>query len=162
VQLDRQRRLRSSGRVPFAFPAYSHFRRSYVPLVLTLPTYLRADRTYTSSVLTRYLYSHSLRGFVVLAVSIKPGVILSQSSHTPCVGSLSSQYPSRRVCTSSRLYSHALYDPVGLLTRLAWAHCSHGIHHTRRGHVAVFSHALYGIGVPIGVGGHCTCSRIER
>jgi len=32
--------------------------------------------------------SHALRGLVVLAVSVTPGVVSSRSSHTPCVGSL--------------------------------------------------------------------------
>ena len=30
--------------------------------------------------------SHALRGLVVLAVSVTPGMVSSQSSHTPCVG----------------------------------------------------------------------------
>jgi len=53
----------------------SHIRRTYVQLVLTLQTYLRATRTYTSSVLTRRSYSHALHGFIVLAVSVTPGVL---------------------------------------------------------------------------------------
>jgi len=109
VQLDRQRRLRFSGRVPFALPAYSHFRSTHTPLmltllaylhaarthtsgvlmrrsfsnfrhsyallVLTLPVYSRATRTYTSGILTCHLYSHALRGFIVFAVSVTPGLL---------------------------------------------------------------------------------------
>ena len=118
VQLDRQRRPRSSWRVSRASGVlthrmYSHFRRTYAPLVLT---------------------RLALRGFVVLAVSVTPGVLSSRSSHTPCVCSLSSRYPSRPACSRR-----------GLLTRLAWARCPRGIRHTRRALVAVFSHALRGL-----------------
>ena len=89
VGLDRQRRL--------GFVA----RRSYS----------RFQCTHTSGVLTRSLWtrcSHTLRGLVVLAVSVTPGVV------------------------SSRLFLHALRGFV-VLTRLAWAHCSRGIRHARRG-----------------------------
>jgi len=34
------------------------------------------------------VFSHALRGLVVIAVSITPGVVSSRSSHTPCLGSL--------------------------------------------------------------------------
>ena len=59
--------------------------------------------------------SYALRGLVVLAVSITPGVVSSRSSHTPCVGSLFSRYPSRPA-----------WSRRGPLTRLAWARCSSG------------------------------------
>ena len=111
----------------------------------TLPAYLRALHTHTSGVLTRRLYSHTLRVLVVLAVSVTPGVVSSQSFHTSCMVSLFSMYPSGPACSSSRPYSHALRDLIGLLTRLAWARCSRGICHTPRGIVAVFSHTLRGL-----------------
>jgi len=34
------------------------------------------------------VFSHALCGLVVLAVSVRPGVVSSRSSHMPCVGSL--------------------------------------------------------------------------
>jgi len=74
-------------------------------------SYSRFRRTHTSSVLTRYLWtrcSHALRGLVVLAVSVTPGVV------------------------SLRLFSYALRGFV-VLTRLAWVRCSRGIRHARRG-----------------------------
>ena len=120
VKLDSQCRIRSSGRVPFALLAYSHFRRTHVPLVLTLPAYLHAACTHTSDVLICRLYSHTLRGFVVLTVSVTPDMVSSRSSHTLCVGSLSLRYLSRLAYTSSHPYSHTLHDLVVLLTRLAW------------------------------------------
>ena len=98
--------------------SYSHFRRTYVPLVHTHPAYLCAARTHTSGVLTRRSYSHALRGFVVLRVSVMPGVLSSRSSYMPSVGFVSSWYPSRPVC------SHRSF-----VKRLAWARCTHGIHH---------------------------------
>jgi len=82
--------------------SYSHFRRTHVPLV-------------------------------ILAVSVTPGMVLSWSFHTPCVGSLFSRYPSRPA-----------WSRRGPLTRLAWARCSRGIRHARHGLVAVLSHALCG------------------
>ena len=69
----------------------------------------------------------------------------------PCVGSLFSQYPSRLV------WSHH-----GLLTRLAWARCSHSIRHTWRGLIAIFSHALCGFVVLIGGGGRSAGSWVEQ
>jgi len=90
VGLDRQRRLGFVARaVLLTLPAYSHFRRTYTLFVDSL-------------------FSHALRGLVVLAVSVTPGMV------------------------SSRLFSHALRGFV-VLTRLAWARCSHGIRHARRG-----------------------------
>jgi len=86
------------------------------------------------------VFSHALRGLVVLAVSVRPGVVSSRSSHMPYMGSLVSWYPSRPA-----------WSRRGLLTRLAWARCSRGIRHTLRGLVAVFSHALRGLVVLIGV-----------
>jgi len=41
------------------------------------------------------VFSHTLCALIVLAVSIMPGVVSSQSSHMPCVGSLFSRYLSR-------------------------------------------------------------------
>jgi hypothetical protein len=132
-------------------PAYSHFRRTHAPLVVSrYPSRpaCSSSRPYSHALrdlvglLTRLawarcsrgirharrglvaVFSHALRGLVVLAVSVTPGVVSSRSSHTPCVGSLFSRYPSRPACSSSRPYSHALRDLVGLLTRLAWARCS--------------------------------------
>ena len=61
------------------------------------------------------ILSYTLRGLVVLAVSVTPAVVLSRSSHTPCVGSLFSRYPSRPA-----------WSRRGPLTRLGWAHCSSG------------------------------------
>jgi hypothetical protein len=63
-----------------------------------------------------------------------PGVVSSRSSHTPCVGSLFSRYPSRLA-----------WSRRGLLTRFTWARCSRGIRHAWRGLVAVFSHTLCGL-----------------
>jgi len=77
-------------------------------------------------------------------------VVSSWSSHTPCVGSLFSWYPSCLV-----------WSRRGLLTCLAWAHCSHGIDHAWHGLVAVFSHALHGLLVLIRGGGHSAGSRVE-
>jgi len=137
-----------------------------MPLVVILLAYSRAARSHTSSVLTCCSSSHfrrtraplivsrypprpawSRRGpLTCLAlvhcsrVSVTPGVISSQSSHTPCVGLLFSQYPSRLA-----------WSRRGLLTHLAWAHCSHGIHHAWHGLITVFSHALRGLVVLIGV-----------
>ena len=57
--LDRQRRLPWERALLLALPAYSHFpvsshfRRTHVPLVVTLPAYSHAARTHTSGVLTR-------------------------------------------------------------------------------------------------------------
>ena len=75
-------------------------------VLLTLPAYSHFRRTYTLFVDS--LFSHTLRGLVVLPVSVTPGVV------------------------SLRLFSHALRGFV-VLTRLAWARCSRGIHHARRG-----------------------------
>ena len=70
-------------------------------LVITLPAYSRAARSHTSGVLTRLSSSRGirhawrglvavlsplLRGLVVLVVSVTPGVVSSQSSHTPLRG----------------------------------------------------------------------------
>ena len=140
----------------------SHFRRTHTPLVVTLPAYSRAARSHTSVVLTHCsssygirhaqrgliaVLSHVLRGLVVLAVSITPGVvssrsshmplpglvvlavfvtpgvISSRSSHTPCVGSLFSRYPSRLVWSHRDLLTRLC---VGLLflrysSHLAWS-----------------------------------------
>ena len=85
-----------------------------MPLVVTLPAYSRAARS--------------------LAVSITPGMVSLQSSHTPCVGSLFSRYPSRLA-----------WSRHGLLTRLAWVRCSGGIHHAWHGLVGVTSHAFRGL-----------------
>ena len=112
--------------------SYSPFWRTDAPLVLTLPAYSPAARTHTSGVFTRRSYSHFRRThapLVVLAVSVTPGVVSSRSSHTPCEGSLFSRYP-----------SHPAWSRRGLFTRLTWARCSRGIHHARRGLVAVLSH----------------------
>jgi len=88
--LDRQRRLGFVARaVLLTLPAYSHFRRTYTLFVDSL-------------------FSHALRGLIVLAVSVTPSVV------------------------SSRLFSHALCGFV-VLTRLAWALCYRGISHARRG-----------------------------
>ena len=164
------------------FPVSSQFRRTHAPLVVTLPVYSRAACTHTSGVLTRRssfsrypscpawsrrgpliclawaccscsirharrgliaVLSHTLRGLVVLAVSVTPGVVSSRSSHTPCVGSFFSRYPSRPT-----------WSRRGPLTRLASARCSRGIRNARRGLVAVLSHALRGLIVRLGVGGH--------
>jgi len=113
-----------------------HFRRTHAPLVLTLPAYSRVACTHTPCVGS--LFSHALRGLVVLAISVTPGVVSSRSSLTPCVGSL---------------FSHALRGFV-VVTRLAWARCARGIRHARRGLVAVFPHALRGLVVRlVGFGG---------
>jgi len=106
-----------------------------MPLVVTLPAYSRATCR--------------------LAVSVTPGVVSSRSSHTPCVGSLFSQYPSRltwsrhdlltRLCMGSlfsRYSSRLARSRRSLLTCLAWAHCSCSIHHAWRGLVVIFSHAF--------------------
>ena len=106
--LDRQRRLPWERALLLTLPAYSHFpvsshfQRTHVLLVVTLPAYSRATRTHTSGVLTR------------------------RSSF--------SRYP-----------SHPAWSRRGPLTRLAWARCSHGIRHARRGLVVVLSHALRGL-----------------
>jgi len=99
--------------------SYSHFRCTHAPLVLTLPAYSRAARRshgirHAQHGLVTVL-SHALRGLVVLAVSVKPSVVSSRPSHTPCVGSLFSWYPSRPA-----------WSRRGPLTRLAWARCSSG------------------------------------
>ena len=51
-----------------------------------------------------------------------------------------------RILTRRSLFSRYLSPPAwsrrGLLTRLAWARCSHGIRHARRGIVAVFDFAV--------------------
>jgi len=71
-----------------------------------------------------------------------------------CVGSLFSRYPSRPAWSLRGSFSHALHGLVVLtvsvtpsvvssrlfLTRLAWARCSHGIRHTRRGLFVALSH----------------------
>jgi len=44
-----------------------------------------------------------------------------------------------------RYLSHLAWSRHGLLTRLAWAYCSRGIHHAWHGLVTVFSHALHGL-----------------
>ena len=44
-----------------------------------------------------------------------------------------------------RYPSRPAWSRRGPLTRLAWARCSHGIRHARRGLVAVLSHALRGL-----------------
>jgi len=109
-----------------------------VPLVLTPPAYSPAARRSHGIRHARCglvaVLSHALRGLVVLAVSVTPGVVLSRSSHTPCVGSLFSRYPSRPA-----------WSCRGPLTRLTWAHCSRGIRHTRHGLVVVLSHTLRGL-----------------
>jgi len=69
----------------------------------------------TPGVVSSWSSHMPLRGLVVLVVSITPGVVSSLSSHTPCVGSLFSRYPSRLA-----------WSRRGLLTRLAWARCSRG------------------------------------
>jgi len=92
------------------------------------------------------VFSQALRGLVVLAVSVTPGVVSSWSSHTPCGGSLFSQYPSRR----------------SLLTHLVWARCSRGILHAWRGLIAVFSHALRGFVVLLRGGGRSAGLQVER
>ena len=108
-----------------------------LPGVFTLSAYSRAARSHTSGVLTCRLYSHFRRThtpLVVLAVSVMPGVVSSRSSHTPCMGSLFSPYPSRPA-----------WSRRGPLTRLTWARCSCGIRHAWRGLVVVHSHALFGL-----------------
>jgi len=108
-----------------------------LPCVFTLSAYSCAARSHSSGVLTRRSYSHFWRTHAplfVLAVSVTPGVVSSRSSHTPCVGSLFSRYPSRPA-----------WSRRGRLTCLAWARCSRGICHARRGLVAVLSHALRGL-----------------
>ena len=67
------------------------------------------------------------------------------------MGSLFSRYPS---CL--------LWSRRGLLTRVAWARCSHGIRHAWCGLVAVFSHALRGFVVLIRGGSRRAGSRVER
>ena len=109
-----------------------------MPLILTLAAYSRADRRSRSirhawRVLVAFV-SHALRGLVVLAVSVTPGMVSSRSSHTPCVGSLFLRYP-----------SHPAWSCRGPLTRLAWARCSSDICYPQRGLVAVLSHALRGL-----------------
>jgi len=108
-----------------------------LPCIFTLSAYSRAARSHTSGVLTRRSYSHfrcTHAPLVILVVSVTPGVVSSQSSHTPCVCSLFSRYPSRPA-----------WSRRGPLIRLAWACCSRGIHYTRRGLVAVLSHTLRGL-----------------
>ena len=107
--------------------------------------------SHASGVLMRRSYSHTLHGFVVLAVSVTSGILSSQSFHIPCVGSLSSRYPSLLACSRRCL-----------LTRLAWACCSRSIYHAWRALVVVFSHALCVFVVRIGVGGRSAGSRVER
>ena len=46
-----------------------------------------------------------------------------------------------------------MWSRRGPLTRLAWARCSRGIRHARRGLIAVLSHALRGPVVRLVVGG---------
>jgi len=134
-------------------------------LVITLPAYSRAARSHTSGVLTRRSYSHFRRTHAPLvvtlpaysraarrlAVSVTPGVVSSRCSHTPCVGSLFSRYPSRlawsrrdlltRLCVGSLFFavfvtrgvvsSRSSHTPcVGSLfsrypSRLAWSRCSY-------------------------------------
>jgi len=70
VQLDRQRRLRSSQRVPFTLPANSHFRHTYLLLFLTLSAYLRTTRTDTSGVLTHHSSSHFRHTYAPLVLTL--------------------------------------------------------------------------------------------
>jgi len=76
-------------------------------------------------------------------------------THTPCMGSLSSRYPSCPVCSCR-----------GLLTCLACPRCPHGICHAWHAIVAVFSHALHGLvvlpvsimsGVLLSLSSHTSC-----
>jgi hypothetical protein len=103
VRHDRQRRLHSSR----GGSAYSHFRRTH--------------------------FWHTHAPLVVSRYPSRPVCSSSRSSHTPCVGSLFSRYPSRLA-----------WSRRGLLTRRAWARCSRGIRHAWRGLVVAFSHALRG------------------
>jgi len=80
--------------------SYLYFWGTYVPLVLTCllwvrcPCGIRHARCALRGVRTHILcvilsaFSHTLRRLVVLVVSVTPSVVLSQSSHTPCMGSL--------------------------------------------------------------------------
>jgi len=84
--------------------SYSRFRRTHVPLVVSrYPSRLVWSRR---SLLTHLawaccsrgirhawrglvaVFSHTLHGLVVLAVSVMSGVVSSRSSHMPCMGSL--------------------------------------------------------------------------
>ena len=133
-----------------------------MPLIVTLPAYSRATRCHTSGVLTcrsssrgiRHaqhglvaVLSHALRGLIVLAVSVTPGVVSSQSSHTPlrglivravfvtpgvvssrsshtpCVGSLFSRYPSRLAWSRRDLLTRLCVGSLFMRysSRLAWS-----------------------------------------
>ena len=122
VRLDRQRRLSVFGA---GAPTHTSG-------VLTLPAYSHFRRAHASGVLTRHSYSHALRGFVVLVVSVTPGVLFVALVLT-------------RSAWSCRL-----------LTHLAWARCSRGIRHTQRALrrvrtntlcviLSAFSHTLHGL-----------------
>ena len=129
--------------IAYATPFYANLsiRRGTAIRTTPLPAYSRAARTHTSGVLTRRLYSHALRGFVVLtrlawarcsrdirharrglvavfSHALRGFVVLTRLAwvrccHTPCLGSLCSRYPSRPA-----------WSRRGLPTRLAWARCS--------------------------------------
>jgi hypothetical protein len=139
--------------------AYSHFWRTHTSGILKLLAYLHFRCTHafwcthTSSVFMSRSYSHALHVFVILTVSVTPGVVSLQSSHTLCVGSLFTQYLSRLAYSSSRPYLHTLPDLVVHLTHLTWTRCCCGICHARCAvhHVRIptpcmvllfFSHAL--------------------
>ena len=117
VCLDRQRR-RGLQRER----SYSHFRCTHTSGILTLQAYsyalhklgVRVAVSVTPGVVSSRLFSHALRGLVVLAVSITPGVVSSRLfSHALC-GLIV-----RAVCVTpgvvaSRLFSHALRGLVVL------------------------------------------------
>jgi len=114
VGLDRRRRLGFvTQAVLLTLPAYSHFRRTYTIFVDSLFSHALRGLivlavSVTPGMVSSRLFSHALRGLVVLAVSVTPGVV------------------------SSRLFSHALRGFV-VLTHLVWACCSRGIRHAQRG-----------------------------
>jgi len=81
-------------------------------VLLTLPAYSHFGRPHTP-----------LRGLVVLAVSVSPAWSLRGSSHTPLRGLVVLAVSVTPGVVSSWLFSHAF----------AWARCSQGIRHARRG-----------------------------
>jgi len=105
VQLDRQRRLRSSEwALLLTLPAYSHSRHTHTPLVLTRLVGVRCS----CGILHAWRTLHRVCTHTLC-------VVLS-SSHMHCVGSLFPRYPSHQASSLSRPYSDALRDLVVFLT----------------------------------------------
>jgi len=160
VGLDRQRRLPWERALLLALPAYSHFpvsshfRRTHVPLVVTLPAYSRTARTHTSRVLTRRSsfsrypsrpvwsrrgpltllalarYSrgihHARRRLVAVLSHALHGLVVLAVFVTPRVVSSRSSHTSCVGSLFSRYLSCPAWSRRDPLTYLAWARCSSG------------------------------------